>query len=200
MANSRRYNQLQSRIIFLENNILPDVKINGNYTKKESDLIRSYVLLVHAEIESYFEDIAKLKIQKALQDWRSDRKKSNCLLAVMSFCSEEINWERISKEEKSKFDFRVNKTVRHFIDKLDSNHGIKSKNICNILLPIGIEISQLDDVWLGTMDSFGSKRGLFAHSAIQTQSQIDLVVEKNNININILPEIEIIDGLIKNIK
>ena len=41
MANSRRYNRLVSRINSLEINLLPAVKVSGNYTKKESDLIRS---------------------------------------------------------------------------------------------------------------------------------------------------------------
>ena len=64
MANSIRHKQLVSRIITIEKNLLPPIKINGNYTKQESDLIRSYVLLVHAEIEAYFEDVAINKAQR----------------------------------------------------------------------------------------------------------------------------------------
>lgn len=91
MVNSRRHNKLVSRIKFLEDNLLPAVKINGNYTKKESDLIRSYILLSHAEIESYFEDVAISKAQKSLLNWKNNRTKSNCLLSIMSFCSDELN-------------------------------------------------------------------------------------------------------------
>lgn len=195
-----RHKKLLSRISQLETNLLPNPKLNGNYTKRESDLIRSYVLLSHAEIESYFEDIAESKVQKALSYWSNNRKKSNCLLAIMAFCVEEINWEKIPKVNKEKLDFRINKVTNHFLNKLISNHGIKSENICNILLPIGIESYELDQTWLNTMDNFGSKRGQFAHMSSSVQSQIDLVTEKNNINNSILPEIANIDLLVKQIK
>jgi len=197
MANSRRYNTLAKRILFLENTILPPSKINGNYTKKESDLIRSYVLLVHAEIESYFEDIAENKVLKSLNKWMSNRQKSNCLLSVMAFCSAEINWDNIQNANKEKLDFRVNKVVRHYIDRLDKNNGVKAKNIRNILLPIGVEEHELDETWLNIMDSFGATRGMIAHSTIRVQTPIDLVTEKNNINQNILPEIQRLDELLK---
>jgi len=131
MANSRKYNALISRIHFLENTILPNIKISGNYTKKESDLIRSYVLLVHAEIEYYFEDIAKEKVLKSLNKWVSNRKKSNCLLAIMSFCSPEINWDKKSKVDKIKLSYRINEVVRHYIGKLKKNNGVKESDIKN---------------------------------------------------------------------
>lgn len=200
MANSQRHKQLLSRISQLESNLLPAPKINGNYTKKESDMIRSYVILSHAEIESYFEDIADSKVRKALNLWMINRTKSNCLLAIMSFCTEEINWEKEKKSDKEKLDFRINRVARHYLNKLNNNHGIKSNNLFNILLPIGIEAHEIDPTWLNTMDNFGSKRGQFAHTSSSVQSQIDLVTEKNNINNSILPEIGNIDELVKKLK
>ena len=200
MSFSITYKRLISRITFLEKNLLPPTKIRGNYTKKESDLIRSYVLLAHAEIESYFEDVARNKVNQALKEWSTKRKKSNCLLAITSFNVSDIDWNKITKEEKKKIDFRINTTVLHFKNKLDINHGIKSDNICNILLPIGIEADQLDSTWLSTMDGFGNQRGTIAHSTSRVQEQIDLITEKNNINSNIIPEIGNLDLLIKKIK
>ncbi len=200
MVNSRRHKRLVSRIKFLEENLLPNVKISGNYTKKESDLIRSYVLLSHAEIESYFEDVALEKAKKALQKWKTNRTKSNCLLAIMSFCTSEVGWDKTKKEKKEKFDYRVIRVVRYYTEKLNNNHGIKADNVKSILLPIGVEESQIDDTWLNTMESFGAQRGLIGHSTISVQQQIDLVTNKNNINNNILPTIKQLDLLIKGIK
>jgi hypothetical protein len=200
MANSKRHNQLLSRIGQLESNLLPAPKINGNYTKKESDMIRSYVILTHAEIESYFEDIADSKIRKALSNWINNRTKSNCLLLVMSFCSEEINWDKEKKSDKEKLEFRIYRVANHYRNKLKNNNGIKSANLFNILLPVGIESQDIDPTWLSTMDNFGSKRGQFAHTSSSVQSQIDLVTEKNIINNSILPEIGNIDILVKNLK
>ena len=195
---SRRYNNLINRIKFIENNLLPAIRMNGNYTKKESDLIRSYVLLVHAEIEAYFEDIATEKAKKSLDDWKTSRKKSNCLLSIIAFIGDELNWK--NKPNIHELNARVNRVVSHYIISLNNNHGIKESNIFDILLPLGIEINQIDPTWLTTMDSFGSFRGKLAHTTHSVQAQIDLVTENNRINHQIIPEIEVLDDLIKRLK
>lgn len=198
MANSARYNKLESRIKFIENNLLPQEKISGNYTKKEKDLIRGYILLIHAEIEAYFEDIAKQVVSNAKAKWITNRQKSNCLLSIMAFCSNEIKWE--NDPHKNNIEHRINRTTGHYTNGLNGNHGIKSNNIKNILLPIGIEEIQLDQTWLNTMDDFGAKRGSIAHSTHSVQNPIDLKTEKDRINIQIIPEIKALDTIIKALK
>lgn len=197
---SKRYHDLIRRIDQLEKHLLPSVKVHGNYTRKESDFIRSYVLLCHAEIESYFEDIADHRITQALNSWRTNGRRSNSLVAVMAFCSSELSWQPnqndAENQNKLRFDFRLSKVVAHFKKKLEGNHGIKSKNIIDMLIPIGVKYDQLDPTWLATMDSFGVKRGEFAHSSHQVQNQIDLVVERDNIKDNVLREIPAIDRIV----
>lgn len=196
MSNSIRLNKLFSRIKLIEKNLLPRIKISGNYTKKECDLIRSYVLLVHAEIESYFEDIAAEKVKKALEGWSASRKKSNCLLSIMAFCPMDSTFEKDANTKTNKLDFRVHKTVNYYLAQLEKNHGIKEQNLLDILLPLGIEINRIDATWLTTMDDFGKRRGFFAHTASSVHSIIDLATEQNSINL-ILPEIANIDLMIK---
>jgi hypothetical protein len=198
MVHSRRYNKLISRIRFIENSLLPNIRINGNYTKKESDLIRSYILLVHAEVESFLEDIAEEKALKCLRKWNNGRKRSNSLLSILAFCSSDIDWNK--GQEHQKLTYRVNFTIKHYINQLKRNHGIKKNNILSILLPLGIEKSNIDSTWLITMESFGAQRGLIAHSTVSVQNQIDLVTEKNNINNLILPEIGTLDLAIKSLQ
>lgn len=184
--------------MFIENNLLPQEKISGNYTKKEKDLIRGYILLVHAEIEAYFEDIAKQVVFTAKSKWTTERQKSNCLLSIMAFCSHEIKWE--NDPHKNDIEHRINRTTAHYTNGLNSNHGIKSNNIKNILFPIGIEESQLDQTWLNTMDDFGAKRGSIAHSTHSVQNPIDLKTEKDRVNIQIIPEIRALDSIIRSLK
>ena len=198
MANSSRYNKLLSRISAIERNLLPAVKISGNYTKKESDQIRSYVILVHAEIEAYFEDIASEKVKKSLELWRTTRRKSNCLLSIMAFCAKDIIWD--TKPDRHSIESRINKTVIHYLNLLGKNHGVKSKNIRKVLLPLGVEENEFDQTWLNIMDDFGKKRGSFAHTTHSVQSQIDLQTEKNRVDVQIIPEIKRLDEIIKNIK
>jgi hypothetical protein len=200
MPNSARYNKLVSRVTFIEKNLLPSEKVSGNYTRKEQDFIRAYILLVHAEIEAYFEDAVKEVVVKARNKWSAERKKSACLLGIMSFVATELNWEKESETNRNSIEFRINKSVSHFIAKLNKNHGIKSDNIKSLLLPIGVENSELDQTWLNTMDSFGSTRGGIAHTTHSVQNQIDLKTEKDRINIYILPTIDTLDQTIRKIK
>lgn len=198
MANSLRHKKLLSRISSIENNLLPAIKVSGNYTKKESDQIRGYVILVHAEIEAYFEDMASEKIQKSLDLWKTSRKKSNCLLSVMTFCAKDIIWD--NSPDKNKIESRINRTVIHYINLLNKNHGVKSKNIRKILLPLGIEEGDFDQTWMNVMDDFGKKRGSFAHTTHSIQAQIDLQTEKNRIDVQIVPEISRLDNIIRALK
>jgi hypothetical protein len=197
MAKSRRLIQLQSRISFLENNILPKERILGNYTKKENDLIRSYVLLVHAEIEAYFEDRAKEKANYALVKWVSFRKKSSCLKSILAFAGNDISYEGIKKSDSNNIEFRINKAVTHFINLINKNNGVKQNNILNIIIPLGIELYEIDNTWLSVMDTFGSIRGNIAHSSLRVQNQIDRNTERDRVNLHILPEIERLDTLIR---
>lgn len=197
MAKSRRLNQLLSRIAFLENNILPAERIDGNYTKKESDLIKSYLLLVHAEIESYFEDRVMEKVDSAFSKWTLTRKRSTCLKSVLAFSGNDLSYEHIRKSDSNDIEFRMNKAVNHFKSIINKNNGVKQNDILKLFIPVGIELNELDGTWLNVMESFGSTRGNIAHNSLRVHIQIDRNTEKNRINNQIIPEIERLDELIK---
>jgi len=188
MSNSRRYNTLLLRVARLEKNFLPQEKVAGNYTVKEMDSIRAYVVLVHAEIESYFEDIAIDKANKAVKNWRDNKKISMVLSNIIAFISPQMNWTK-----NDGLDYRISRSASHYLNMIESNHGIKADNLKNILYPIGFEEDQFDSTWILTMDSFGSFRGHIAHSSHGVQSQIDMRTERDRINNIIIPEIKGID-------
>src|SRR5215204_2103944 len=196
MRKSRRLLQLESRLVFLERNILPAASATGQYTKIEQDLIRSYVLLVHAEIEAYFEDVAREKVRKALLNWTTNRKKSSCLNAVLAYAGNEISYETVRKIDSNNIAFRINKAVNHFVALIQKNHGNKEHNIIAMLIPLGIEINQIDPVWLSTMEAFGNSRGNIAHNSMRVSNLIDRNTEVQRINSQILPEIQRLDQLL----
>jgi hypothetical protein len=200
MAKSKRLIKLLKRITFLEINILPNERLDGSYTAKEQDLIRSFIMLVHAEIEAFIEDKAKEKIKNSLLKWMNYRERSNCLKSVLAFTGNELTFS--DKDPKTKdLQFRLNKTVAHYMSSVvDMNHGIKEKNILNILLPLGIELHELDNTWLSTMESFGSNRGKIAHSSTHVLNTLDRNTELNLVKIQILPELEKLDNLIRQLK
>jgi hypothetical protein len=196
MPKSRRLSQLETRITYLERNLLPPPSTTGNYTKIQQDLIRSFVLLVHAEIEAYFEDVAKEKVRKALSSWTANRKKSSCLKAVLAYSGNELSYETAKKVDSNNIAFRLNKAVNHFVSLIQKNHGVKENNLLSILIPLGIELSEIDPVWLSTMDAFGSLRGTIAHNSTSVHTLIDRNTEVQRINTQILPEVQRLDRLI----
>jgi len=197
MAKSSRLKKLIKRIDFLETHILPQERVDGNYTKKEVDLIKSYVLLVHAEFEAYIEDKAKDKASKSLNNWGSSRKKSSCLQAILAFSGNEINYDNERKTNTQSIEFRVNKAVNHYLNLIKKNNGVKESDILGILLPLGLELSDLDGTWLSVMDSFGSTRGNIAHNSVGVQLTLDRATELDRIKNQILPELIKLDEKIE---
>ncbi len=200
MVKSRRLKQLLSRIEFLEKNILPAERVNGNYTKKESDLIKSYLLLVHAEIEAFFEDRVMDKLDSALNKWTNNRKKSTCLKSVLAFAGNDLSYEKSKKSDSIKIEFRMNRAVNHFKSLIYKNNGVKQNDIINLMIPVGIEFDELDETWLNIMEAFGSTRGNIAHNSLRVQNQLDRNTEKNRINNQIIPEIVRLDALLKKLE
>lgn len=198
MRISRRFHILKQRITQLENTILPPERIDGNYTDREIDLVKSYLLLVHAEIEAYFEDIARDKITAALKSWVANRRLSSCLKAVLAYPGNELDYSTARQEDSYNIEFRLNRAVNHFQSLLRKNNGIKRIDLLKILIPIGVELVDIDDLWLNTMESFGSLRGRLAHNSHQTITiQFDRNTEKDRVNRLIMPEIERLDVFIK---
>ena len=197
---SSEFKQLSKRIAFLETSLLPIEKPNGNYTRREEDLIKAYILLVHAEIEAFLETIAENKMQAALGKWENANRSSICLTSVLSFCPVNENFAKKNKNDKDNLTKRIKHSISIFFQILVKNNGIKRDNILKILLPLGISIDDLDVTWLNTMESFGSSRGYIAHKSFKVNNQIDPKTEKDKINKQILPELRNIYELVKKLK
>jgi hypothetical protein len=191
MVNSRRYLQLEKRIRAIGSLYLPAIRLAGNYTKKEKDDVRAYLLLVHAELEAYFEEISEEKAKTAFRKWKGNRVKSNILISLVSFYENKIVERNI--------ELRVNMALTHFIRCLRQNHGIKEENVLSMLLPIGLEHSDIDTAWLNTITSFATSRGEIAHTAAKVQQPIDPATLKFTVE-KILEEVRVIDEKIRRIK
>ena len=191
MANTKRFNQLEKRIKVIESSYLPKISPTGSYSNKEQDDLRAFLLLIHAEIESYFEEVSENKVKTAFKNWKAKRSRSNVLLSLVSFCGDDIHGKDLED--------RIHKALTLYISKLKKNHGIKGNNILDILLPVGIEHNSIDLTWLNTMTSFGTNRGEVAHSTAAVQQPLDPVTLKNTVML-IMTEVKKMDQEIKKIK
>ena len=86
---------------------------------------------------------------------------------------------------------------------INQNHGLKEANILALLLPVGIDSSDLDLNLLVQLNTFGAERGLVVHSSAtsyRTKQPPDPVDELNKIKQitqGLLQIDELINALIK---
>lgn len=194
MAQSQRLRALLARLKTLEKHFLPKgltFPATGVYSKHEEDQGRAYVLLVHAELESYFEDRAEEVLASALVYWQNHstcNKPLRCLLRV-HLDKNGKPWEPIQSTKNA-----VEAAINSHKSTLSANNGVKEKNLLQMLFPIGIAYRELDSTWLSTMNSFGSARGGFAHTThIKTTQAIDLQSEYRTVRNDVLPELKKLD-------
>ena len=192
MSNTIRFKKLIKRITIIEKSYLPPIRPTGDYSSKEKDDMRAYLLLIHAEIEFYFEEIAKETVKNAVNKWTANSSyRSHILLSMICFCKKELTTKDIHT--------RIYQAQNYFEQHIKMNNGIKESNILDLLLPIGIDIKEVDTTWLNTISSFGTNRGSIAHTSARVQNPIDPSTIRSTIKL-ILSEMKLLDEKIKKLK
>lgn len=169
---SDRYKTLVERINQLEGHLLPLVNQTGEYNFKDQDLIRSFCLLCHAEIESYLEDYSFEIISKAFKKWEINKINISPIIFHLAF----------SYNGKSK-ELPYSMVVQNYqvvIKIIKSNNGIKENNLNCFFRPIGFDI---DPTLKSILNDFGISRGQIAHTSFQTQQPLDPISESGNVNL-----------------
>lgn len=193
--NSSLYKKLIQRITELEKTYLPVFRPSGRYTKKEKDDIRAFSILVHAELESYFEMVGVNKVQSALKRWQANQNYNSRVLLSLS-CYMEQSKNTVKQDS---VELKLRNIVGQYINAVKKNNGIKEDNIKKLLLPIGVSEVDLNPTLLSTLSSFGSTRGSFAHSSAQVSVNPNPVDIKKSIH-QILTDLKDLDMIIKPLK
>ena len=155
---TKEYEYLKTRLSSISSTfraVLPPDPLEQASDDKQ-DIIKSYILLCHAEFEKYFEDIACGIIKKAKEKYDSSKETSLPLLHLALMLKKEFTTEDAST--------RLDKLYSNYRALLDKNHGIKKANIDEMFAPLGIPISEMTDTYVDTLESFGKKRGQIAHN------------------------------------
>ncbi len=141
----------------------------------KQNLIKSYVLLCHAEFEKYFEDIAWEIIRKAKEKYDLNNEPSLPLLHLALMLKKDFVNEDAT--------LRLDKLFSNYRALIEKNHGIKKANIDEMFAPIGLPISTMSDTYLESLESFGKKRGQIAHNVKEALTTMyNFSNEKTNIN------------------
>src|SRR5260370_2096206 len=167
MAKSHRFAALLKRLSTLRDHFLPKTfSPIGQYHIREHDLARAYVLLAHAEIESYLEDRGRDIAALAEKRWKATGTNSKVIRSMVTFHNHVKNepWKPFDKTPA-----KITSALKGYGRLIKNNHGIKETNVCRLLFPIGLDYRILNVTWLANLDSFSSVRGSLAHlSSIKT--------------------------------
>lgn|SRR5690606_10252152 len=186
MPLSNRFKEMRTRLAELRNHMLPSrFSPTGSYTDRQLDRARGYRVLVHAEIESYLEDVAREAVTAAIRQWNSSKKPSMILVAFLAAYhsgwdaesdisdNEVIKWAKSRSRVKDAVNEAVNLAQKQYVKLVRDNHGVKEKNFKRLILPLGVDIEELDRTWLTNLDSFGANRGETAHKTKRASGQIN---------------------------
>lgn len=174
MPKSQRFRDLSKELTRLKKQFIPKISPTGIYSDRQLALTVGYIVLAHAEIEAYLEDRVWEVVINAKKDWDAGKTRRTliCLLAFSGETMDEppdtlspTKGNKTVQPEKIKISEKINKAIKGFKKVIKQNHGVKEANILALLLPIGIDSDDLAPGWLATLNSFGEKRGLVAHSS-----------------------------------
>ena len=175
MPKSVRFRMLTKELNRLKRQFLPKIDPTGSYSDRQLALTLAYRVLVHAEIEAYFEDRIWEVVLNAKNHWDSQGKTCRTLTCLLAFSGlmMEVPPDTLTPSQgskkvldgKIKINKKIDSAIESFNRAIKQNHGIKEANILALLLPIGIDTDDLDPAWLATMNTFGEERGVVAHSS-----------------------------------
>jgi hypothetical protein len=164
-------------------------------------------VLAHAEVETYLEDRALEVATTALQAWETHRHVSIVTFHLIGFSGRSVERppETLYTTEQNKIkewpsrttiDDRFSKCVSDYQRRVRiENHGVKEKNIVEMFIPLGFDMSTCDALFLQAMSTFGEARGTVAHTSGKShvQKAVDPKDEYTTL-LNILAGLEPIDG------
>ncbi len=181
---SRRYVGLRRRLEELRRHLLyflpPPPQSKTSFTDRELDLTRSFIVLAHAEIEAFCEDSALAKARAAKQMFHVHGKVTRVQRRIVSYHVGRKGWpwNEVTRPSLQTID----SAFQSYSDAIQNNHGIKRINLEKLLFPLGVVDSRLNATWLAQMDSFGLKRGDWAHKSIKALNPPDPGSESATVN------------------
>jgi hypothetical protein len=170
MASSRLFRAMANEIRVLGRTYLNfSPRPAGDYTTRQMSAAAAYTMFSHAEFESYLEGWA-LEIVDFAETQRHAGKVTRPLAHLCTFHKGRAELTEIPPLDVWSEQFVL--AIRQHRDIINKNHGIKEKNVCRLLAPIGFDLRRIDPVLIGDLDAFGTLRGNHAHQSHKMQRGI----------------------------
>ena len=148
---------------------------------------RAFLVLCHAEIESYLEGWAKEIARASEVVWSKSGKVTKPLAFLMATLSERIKVPETYRTNNSNdMPQRLSQITvqlfQNFYKSIKDNNGIKERNLFVLFGPLGIPSAALGATLLPNLDNLGAIRGTHAHNSSKAvQSVLDPETEYNRV-------------------
>jgi hypothetical protein len=138
---------------------------------------RAFLVLSHAEIESYLEGWAKEIARAAENAWSASSRITKPLAYLIATLAERIQVPVTvtgpnQKDSTQKLADASVKLFQKYYKVVKDNNGIKEKNVLTLLAPLGIPASALGSTLLPGLDSLGALRGSHAHESAKAVASV----------------------------
>ncbi len=187
---SKRWRSLKNEIEVLRAQFLPDpFDVLGQYEGPDrvQAFTRAFLVLSHAEIETFLEEWAK-EIARACEIvWRSSGRVTKPLAFLLATHADrmEVPIRLVgadAKDSPNRFSELVVRLFQTYYKEVKDNHGIKEKNVLAMFSPLGVPSEALGTTLLPNLQTLGSLRGQYAHqSGKSVQSVLDPETEYKRI-------------------
>jgi hypothetical protein len=141
----------------------------GNYKDfaRIQSRTRSFLVLSHAEIETYLEQSAK-DIAKASETlWKSKeriaRPLAHLLVAIGGKMQAPDKIHSTDGDPPKRFDTFLTELFQTYYRRINENHGVKEQNVSQLFVPLGVPQEAFAATLLPGLDSLGNLRGDHAH-------------------------------------
>lgn len=140
----------------------------GAYTDTELLMCQSFVVFSHAEIQVYWEAVARRILTEAEHKWNSKQEIGRVAATLVAFRRPKevyIPRDTANAKDHGRFEWILKEAIKKQSEVISENNGIKRSNISEMLLPLGVFLSDLVEALLIQLDQTGAKRGKMVHKS-----------------------------------
>ena len=149
------------------------------------ELARAFVAFAHAEFEHFVEEALRELANVALSQAASGHF-GKASLALLTFTGLDgmnggVSLSRKKGKTPRQLSTRVGAAHAKLVGILDANNGVREKHLAAMAIPLGLDVSAVDNTWLNDLDAFCSSRGAFVHLSRATQRSSHLAVNPHDV-------------------
>ena len=177
---SRKWKLLLRQVEALRQQFLPKsfdpLGQYDNYPQTQAHT-RAFVVLAHAEVETYLETWAKDIARAAEHAWQTRARITKPLAFLLGSLGERLKIPaalgvpRALDSEQGMVEIAV-RLFQKYYKRVNDNHGIKEINVLGLFSPLGVPGSALGSTLLPNLDSYGDVRGEHAHWSAKAVTNI----------------------------